>query len=471
MIKEQPPQTHGKVKRKFRDTQDAASTQADTHKFRLHKRNFAFIAVAVVFALTIPLIFATAANTNEVAKIEEVKMEEAGQSEQPEETAAEETPVTTDGELASDLTEATVQPEPTVEPTPEPTPTPEPEPTYTELSSGMTDEFVKVIQQRLMDLDYMENDDPTSLFGPVTTQAIEYFQRKNGLSVTGTADVETQALLFSDTALHYTVSEGTSGPDVQSIQERLAELGYSVSTDGSFGAATTSAVKYFQRMNGLSEDGNVGNDTREILYSQDAEPSLEYWEDEDSDSGEESVSDDTEDDSTAANDGESASSDDTQAADSSSDESSSSGDSESSDSESSDGGSSDGGESTAGSGSVESLVNAALAQVGKTYVLGGKGPDAFDCSGLVYYSLQASGNGVSYMTSYGWSGADQYAYIGSMSELRRGDIVCVTGHVGIYLGDGQIVNASSSNGKVIVSTNVFGSSYWTSNFICGRRLF
>ena len=99
------------------------------------------------------MIFATAANTNEVAKIEEINL--ASVNAPP--SATPEVPAATDGELVSDLTQATEPtPTPTPTPTPEPTPTPTPEPVYTVLSSGMEDPFVAEIQQRLMDLDYME---------------------------------------------------------------------------------------------------------------------------------------------------------------------------------------------------------------------------------------------------------------------------------------------------------------------------
>ena len=216
---------------------------------------------------------------------------------------------------------------------------------------------------------------PTTLFGPITTQAIEYFQRKNGLPVDGIASIETQELLFSDSAKLYTVSEGASGPDVESIQQRLSELGYSVSADGSFGPSTTEAVKYFQRMNGLSEDGNVGSDTREALYSKEAEPSLEYTENQSS-PDEENGDSDTGDNSGSGNTGggDTAGSGDTSG-------SGNTGGGDTAGSGDNSGGS--GGETAppADSGGVEAFVNAALAQVGKTYVLGGKGPDVFDCSG------------------------------------------------------------------------------------------
>ena len=436
---------------------DNAETAADAeqrleHKMhvRLKKSNFAFIITAVVLTLTIPMIFATAANTNEVAKIEEINLASANAAP----SATPELPVTTDGELVSDLTEmAQPSPAPTPTHTPEPTATPIPEPVYTVLSSGMEDSFVAEIQQRLMDLDYMEPDETTALFGPITTQSIEYFQRKNGLPIDGIAGIETQKILFSDSAKRYTVSEGASGPDVESLQQRLDELGYSVTADGSFGPTTTNAVKYFQRMNGLAEDGNVGLVTRETLYSQDAEPSLEYSEAKSSSEDEDSENSDSDSSGSEAPAPSPSASQGSEAPAPTPSPSAS-----------------QGGETPAPatSGAAEAFINAALAQLGKTYVLGGKGPDIFDCSGLVYYALQASGNGISYMTSYGWADSG-YTRIDSMQGLQRGDVVCVKGHVGVYLGDGQVVHASSSNGKVVIASNIFNSSYWTGNFICGRR--
>lgn len=119
---------------------------------------------------------------------------------------------------------------------------------------------------------------------------------------------------------------------------------------------------------------------------------------------------------------------------------------------------------------AEAFISAAMAQLGKTYVLGGKGPNVFDCSGLVYYALKASGNGIPYMTSAQWA-LSSYQRVNSMADLKRGDIICFKGHVGIYLGNGSMINASYSHRSVIISTNILSSSYWKENFLCGRRLF
>lgn len=64
---------------------------------------------------------------------------------------------------------------------------------------------------------------------------------------------------------------GFTGDAVRKLQKRLKELGYYTgSVDGDFGAATDKAVKAFQKMNGLSADGKVGNKTSELLYSSKA---------------------------------------------------------------------------------------------------------------------------------------------------------------------------------------------------------
>ena len=58
-----------------------------------------------------------------------------------------------------------------------------------------------------------------------------------------------------------------------------------------------------------------------------------------------------------------------------------------------------------------------------------------------------------------------------MNDIKKGDILCFNGHVGIYMGGGKMVDASSSNGKIVTRSNIFASSYWTRNFRCAKRVF
>ncbi len=308
-------------------------------------------------------------------------------------------------------------------------PTPEPK-QYLNLVPEEENPDVAKLQQRLMDLYYLEIDEPTNLYGTQTQLAVSYFQRKHGLAVDGVAGETTQDLLFSDEAKPYSVTTEAEGPDVELIQGQLEKLGYDVGVTGYFGTETENAVKYFQRMNGLDDDGSVGQYTKELMFSDEAEPSVEYWEEKEAEESKESSSD--------------ASSEKKKKK------------------ESSGGGSTS---HTADPGNAQAFVDAAVAQQGKTYVRGGKGPDVFDCSGLVYYALNASGNNVGYMTSGGWASSG-YPTINSISDLQIGDVICFTGHVGVYMGGGTMVDASSSKGQVVIR----GMGSWAhSNFICGKR--
>lgn len=76
---------------------------------------------------------------------------------------------------------------------------PTPVPTYTEIARGAKGEEVKVLQQRLKDLGYLDGVVDGD-YGGGTERAVSAFQNQNDLPVTGTADVSTQELLHSDAA-------------------------------------------------------------------------------------------------------------------------------------------------------------------------------------------------------------------------------------------------------------------------------
>ena len=76
---------------------------------------------------------------------------------------------------------------------------PTPVPAYTEIARGAKGEEVKVLQQRLKDLGYLDGVVDGD-YGGGTERAVSAFQNQNDLPVTGVADVETQELLYSDLA-------------------------------------------------------------------------------------------------------------------------------------------------------------------------------------------------------------------------------------------------------------------------------
>ena len=115
------------------------------------------------------------------------------------------------------------------------------------------------------------------------------------------------------------------------------------------------------------------------------------------------------------------------------------------------------------------VVSESMNYLGVPYVFGGTTPSGFDCSGYVRYVFAHAG-------VYLPRTADaQYecGYPVSTGELVAGDLVFFStyepgpSHVGIYLGDGEFINASSSQGVSIASLY---SSYWGSCYIGARRV-
>jgi cell wall-associated NlpC family hydrolase len=98
---------------------------------------------------------------------------------------------------------------------------------------------------------------------------------------------------------------------------------------------------------------------------------------------------------------------------------------------------------------AQAAVNQALAQVGKPYQWGAAGPDSFDCSGLTLYAWRAGGVSLSHYTGAQYG---ETTHI-SMADLEPGDLVFNSsmGHVAMYIGGGNIVEAPHSGLDVRVT--------------------
>ena len=130
------------------------------------------------------------------------------------------------------------------------------------------------------------------------------------------------------------------------------------------------------------------------------------------------------------------------------------------------GGGASGGASYAvsGSGNGASVASYALQFVGNPYVYGGSSlTNGTDCSGFVMSVYRNFGVGLPHS-----SGADRsvgYAVPGGLAGAQAGDIVCYSGHVGIYIGNGQIVHASTARTGIKVSSANYRSP------VAVRRIF
>ena len=135
-------------------------------------------------------------------------------------------------------------------------------------------------------------------------------------------------------------------------------------------------------------------------------------------------------------------------------------------------------ESTGSNGSTSSSVNAVLSllnqQLGKAYAWGAEGPNSFDCSGLPYYVYKNAAGITLPRTS---SQQSKYGTTVSKSNLKPGDLVFfdtsgpnngVVSHVGIYVGNGQMIHSSSSKGKVIQVS--IETSYWQNAYVTAKSV-
>lgn len=140
------------------------------------------------------------------------------------------------------------------------------------LKVGSSGEAVKLLQNRLLVLGYMDSSAATDYFGVITRTAVIRFQSLNGLYADGVVGPATSTKIYSSDAARLVLTAGSRGEAVTAEQARLRDLGYISNADvtGYYGNVTKAAVAEFQRASGIYTDGVTGPVTRRALFSDNA---------------------------------------------------------------------------------------------------------------------------------------------------------------------------------------------------------
>ena len=146
----------------------------------------------------------------------------------------------------------------------EPTATPLP---YVSMKYGDDGQNVKDLQKRLSETGYY-NGTISGRFREGTRAAIKKFQTDYGMTPTGVADEETQAKLYA--VKYKTLRYGSTGDEVSELQKIFVTLGYyNGRVSGKFLDGTQTALKNYQKDNGLEQSGVATSDVLEMLFAID----------------------------------------------------------------------------------------------------------------------------------------------------------------------------------------------------------
>ncbi|AXF56446.1 NlpC/P60 family protein [Salicibibacter kimchii] len=331
------------------------------------------------------------------------------------------------------------------------------------MSSGDVNDSVNELQTELKDLGYFQGS-TGSTFGPRTLSAVKAYQEDHGISSPagnffGVAGPQTIASLegssndssgdHSSNGNSNSMSNGDVSESVSDLQSKLQDLGYyEGNVDSIFGPLTESAVKTYQEDHGISSPagnffGVAGPATLSSLEGQQVDDSDSNNNSENSNSSSESS------DNSTSNDNSSSGSD-------------SSSDSNSGSEGVVGGASTD--DTPDSNGDVDALIDTAMAQMGTPYSYGANGPSAFDCSGFINYVFEQNGQGFDHRADT----SSLYNMSTPVSNPSKGDLVFFdtsggVSHAGIYIGNGEFIHASASNGVTI--DRLDDPYYWADKYI------
>ena len=117
------------------------------------------------------------------------------------------------------------------------------------------------------------------------------------------------------------------------------------------------------------------------------------------------------------------------------------------------------------------VVSMAMPFLGTRYRSGGASPSGFDCSGFTMYLYAQLGYSLPHSATAQYKNC---GYAVAKSDLQPGDLVFFSdsshaiGHVGIYIGNGQIIHARYSVGKITIDS--LSASYYASRYVGAKRI-
>lgn len=291
------------------------------------------------------------------------------------------------------------------------------------LCLGMSGQKVSDVQNRLKELGLYTESAATGYYGPATERAVKAFQEASGMTVDGIVGTKTKSQLFKKFQ-STTMMPGMTGDNVKKLQQKMKDLGYyTYSVTGFYGQITEKAVTYYQKLNGLLQDGICGKNTYNSLFSKNARTEKDARRAPKPEVTPEPAYTDTPD------------------------------------------------QSAAGQEKGQAVVDYAKTHLGKKYVYGTAGPNTFDCTGLTCYVYKHFGVKLP-RSAYDQGNKDYGVKITSKSKLMPGDLVFFKhsdgkiGHAGIYVGGGNYIHAPQTGEVVKIS-----SITTRRNFVFGRRVF
>ncbi|HEY4544184.1 MAG TPA: NlpC/P60 family protein [Tissierellaceae bacterium] len=289
------------------------------------------------------------------------------------------------------------------------------------LVNGMTNDDIQTLQEDLRGFGFLTIDNPTKYFGNATEAAVLNFQKSQGIEETGKYDQATHkafesfknnkinAMKEKNELLTYTrdLDLKDTGADVLKLQEQLKALGFLVIDNCTdyYGQMTKDAVSLLQETYGLKANGVTGLRTIDLIN--------------DILLGRVNKKE-------VPNRG--------------------------------------------ASRNANGIIGTASKLKGARYSYGSIGPNSFDCSGFTKYVFGQHGIDLPRSSV----GQANYGSKVAKGDLQPGDLLIFSNtyrkgpsHVGVYVGNGKFIHASTSRGVVTDSIN---SGYYSSKFSYGRRV-